>query len=564
MSGKPPASAKPATAAAHAQNAAAMDSAMTEEEKLKAMLKMTDAQWKQRQEEMSHDTRINIAGQKHTKKANVPEGEPPHGYICFRCMKRGKLVSLQHTRIMLTCTGHWIQACPTNDDASYDNKIRIKKTTGIPRSMLQKVDQAELDNLDEQQRQNVMVTSEGEYVLAQADKKTWQKFQDQKNATDQAKRNVQAGDKELQELGLECPIDKRMFVDPMKTPCCGKTYCHECIENALLDNDLECPNCHTANVSLEALESDEEAKNKIKELSSKKDGGSPTASNAPSPKSDENAVTSRPGSREGTKSPGSVAGKKRTASEATETRDSLNVPAPAMKRQKSGDSVSGTPKSQTDVQQSTTPNGPANATQIDMQNMMNQMMPNMPNMNIGMGFPGMMPFMPNMPNMPNMNMNMMNPMMMGMINGMSGMPNMNGLPNMNGMPNFNAMNGNMPNNINTNMNGNHGQAFQNNNQHGNGRGGFRNNKKFNNFQKTSSPAPPQAPAGLEHAPKGPKAMTTGPPPGVPTGPAAANKFSNQQRPTGKEEDNAYMRQPVNPQRAIKGRRGMRTAEYKEL
>ena len=135
---------------------------------------------------------------------------------------------------------------------------------------------------------------------------------------------------------------------------------------------------------------------------------------------------------------------------------------------------------------------------------------------------------------------------------------------MNGMPNFNAMNGNMPNNINNNMNGNHGQAFQNNNQHGNGRGGFRNNKKFNNFQKTSSPAPPQAPAGLEHAPKGPKAMTTGPPLGVPTGPAAANKFSNQQRPTGKEEDNAYMRQPVNPQRAIKGRRGMRTAEYKEL
>lgn len=63
---------------------------MTEEEKLKAMLKMTDAQWQQKQEEMSHDQRINIPGQKHgTKKANVPEGEPPHGYICFRCMKRG-------------------------------------------------------------------------------------------------------------------------------------------------------------------------------------------------------------------------------------------------------------------------------------------------------------------------------------------------------------------------------------------------------------------------------------------------------------------------------------------
>lgn len=82
--------------AARAQATAAMDSAMTEEEKLKAMLKMTDAQWQQKQEEMSHDQRINPSGQRPGKKANVPEGEPPHGYICFRCMKRGKLVALHY------------------------------------------------------------------------------------------------------------------------------------------------------------------------------------------------------------------------------------------------------------------------------------------------------------------------------------------------------------------------------------------------------------------------------------------------------------------------------------
>lgn len=90
VSGKPPASAKP-SAAARSSTAAIMDSAMTEEERLKAMLKMTDAQWQQKQEEMSHDTRINIAGGKSfSKKANVPEGEPPHGYVCFRCMQKGK------------------------------------------------------------------------------------------------------------------------------------------------------------------------------------------------------------------------------------------------------------------------------------------------------------------------------------------------------------------------------------------------------------------------------------------------------------------------------------------
>lgn len=64
---------------------------MTEEERIQAMLKMTDAKWQAEKEEMSHDTRINFGGPK-TKKANVPEGEPPHGYICYRCMKRGEFV----------------------------------------------------------------------------------------------------------------------------------------------------------------------------------------------------------------------------------------------------------------------------------------------------------------------------------------------------------------------------------------------------------------------------------------------------------------------------------------
>jgi len=471
---------------------------------------------------------------------------------------------------VLTSIGHWIQACPTNDDAAYDGKQRIRKTTGIPRSMLQKVDKAEIENLDEDIRQNVMITSEGEYVLAQADKKTWQKFQEQKNATDKAQKNVQRGDQELQELGLECPIDKRMFVDPMKTPCCGKTYCHECIENALLDNDLQCPSCQTENVSLERLEPDEDVKNKIKEYTNKKDGGS---SHAGSPRAEGN--DSRPVSRDGSvkspKSPSSVAGKKRSASEATETRDNLAVPAPAMKRQKSGGSEVGTPNSVTTGTQEpmanpTNTNGMPPELQAMMQQMQNMpnmpSMPNMPNMTgmngMNMGFPGMMPFMPNM--------NMMNPMMMMGMNGMNGMPNMNTMPNftnMNAMPN---MNGGYQNTPNQNTNGNHGQGW-NNNQYGNNRGGFRGGKKFNNFNKTSSPAPQLPPAGLENAPKGPKAMSAAPPAGVPTGPAAGNKFSNQQRQQGTEEDNAYMRQPVNPQRAMnrdKGRRGMRNAEYKEL
>ena len=91
VSGKPPATAKPTTAAATSKMSAAIDSAMSEEEKIKAMMKMQDAQWQNQQENMSHDQRINIAGSKNfSKKANVPEGEPPHGYVCFRCGQKGE------------------------------------------------------------------------------------------------------------------------------------------------------------------------------------------------------------------------------------------------------------------------------------------------------------------------------------------------------------------------------------------------------------------------------------------------------------------------------------------
>lgn len=60
--------------------------------------------------------------------------------------------------------GHWIQDCPTNNDREFDNRPRIKRTTGIPRSMLKAVDNPTGDI-----GQGVMVTPEGGYVVAQPD-----------------------------------------------------------------------------------------------------------------------------------------------------------------------------------------------------------------------------------------------------------------------------------------------------------------------------------------------------------------------------------------------------------
>merc|ERR1712093_272723 len=72
------------------------------------------------------------------------------------------------------------------------------------------------------------------------------------------------GDKELQDRGLECSIDKRIFIDPMKTPCCEKTFCNECITNALIESDFTCPGCQTEGVLIDDLKPDTETSAKIK------------------------------------------------------------------------------------------------------------------------------------------------------------------------------------------------------------------------------------------------------------------------------------------------------------
>ncbi len=91
---------------------------------------------------------------------------PPPGYICYRCLGKGK--DVQHSSGCITvaqhinaCTriDHFINDCPTNGNAEFD-KPKLKRTTGIPKAFLVKVEQTERD------RGNVMVTTTGDLVVA--------------------------------------------------------------------------------------------------------------------------------------------------------------------------------------------------------------------------------------------------------------------------------------------------------------------------------------------------------------------------------------------------------------
>ncbi|KIW02956.1 uncharacterized protein PV09_05620 [Verruconis gallopava] len=224
--------------------------ATNEAERLNAIFAAEGASWEQQQQEMAQQKRVQFKSS-NKRPLNVPDHEPPPKYVCHRCGQ----------------PGHWIQMCPTNSDPNFESKPKIKRTTGIPRSFMKKLDKPLGEGEIEEGLQGgtIMLDADGNHVIVNPDTATWKKAEAKLNASAAQKQEAEAaGSKELRELGLECPIDKKLFENPVKTPCCGKTYCHDCIENALVDNDLECPNCQRDGVLIDDLTVDEDIAAKIR------------------------------------------------------------------------------------------------------------------------------------------------------------------------------------------------------------------------------------------------------------------------------------------------------------
>ncbi|KAM5534666.1 hypothetical protein V8D89_011678 [Ganoderma adspersum] len=208
-----------------------------EDEAMAAMFQAQTASWEETQEKMSHATKIYSQprggaprGGKPYQPSHHPSDRPlPPSYVCYRCGQKG----------------HWIQDCPTNNDREFDNRPRIKRTTGIPRSFLKAVDNPTTGPLGA----GVMVTPEGGYVVAQPDSASWQKQVSRHKGLTEA----DIRDRPPSDPSLQCPIDGKLFRDAVKTPCCGTLYCEECVQTHLLERDFLCPNCARKIPSLDKL-----------------------------------------------------------------------------------------------------------------------------------------------------------------------------------------------------------------------------------------------------------------------------------------------------------------------
>lgn len=64
---------------------------------------------------------------------------------------------------------------------------------------------------------------------------------------------------------LTCPLDRRLFAEAVKVPCCGTTYCEECITSQLVEHDFECPACESKVASLKRLKKDEYVRARVAE-----------------------------------------------------------------------------------------------------------------------------------------------------------------------------------------------------------------------------------------------------------------------------------------------------------
>ncbi|XP_016974774.1 E3 ubiquitin-protein ligase RBBP6 isoform X2 [Drosophila rhopaloa] len=128
----------------------------------------------------------------HRIKGQSQVGEVPASYRCNKCKK----------------SGHWIKNCPF---ILGKDQQEVKRNTGIPRSFRDKPDAAENESSD--------------FVLPAV--------QNQEIPED-----------------LICGICRDIFVDAVMIPCCGSSFCDDCVRTSLLESeDSECPDCKEKNCS---------------------------------------------------------------------------------------------------------------------------------------------------------------------------------------------------------------------------------------------------------------------------------------------------------------------------
>ncbi|KAF5299439.1 hypothetical protein FQA39_LY11585 [Lamprigera yunnana] len=172
----------------------------SEEDKIKAMMSQSTQDY-----DPSNYLKIRGANQM---------GAVPTNYRCFKCHQGG----------------HWIKDCPLSLGSE---PIEIKKSTGIPRSFMVPVDGPQVPG--------AMMTPNGSFAVPVLDHKAYTE-KPQPAPPEEKKPEIPED--------LLCSLCSDLLTDAVMIPCCGDSYCDECIRSCLLESEEhECPACHERDIS---------------------------------------------------------------------------------------------------------------------------------------------------------------------------------------------------------------------------------------------------------------------------------------------------------------------------
>ncbi|XP_069566073.1 E3 ubiquitin-protein ligase RBBP6-like isoform X1 [Brachyistius frenatus] len=205
-------------------------------------------------------------------------------------MKLGTVLPVNYTCYRCGNTGHHIRNCPSSRDKNFEAPPRIKKSTGIPRSFMVEVDDPSI--------KGAMLTNCGRYAIPAIDAQAYAIGKKEKPPFIPQEKPESEAEVDPIPSELLCVICQDLLSDAVVIPCCGNSYCDDCIRSALLDSENHvCPTCSQSEVSPDTLIANkflrqavnnfkkerDHTKNSSKSSTSQSQSSAPTPSPAPNP-----------------------------------------------------------------------------------------------------------------------------------------------------------------------------------------------------------------------------------------------------------------------------------------
>uniref|UniRef100_A0A3Q0SGL8 RING-type domain-containing protein n=1 Tax=Amphilophus citrinellus TaxID=61819 RepID=A0A3Q0SGL8_AMPCI len=156
------------------------------------------------------------------------------------------MINQSFPSLKLSSCVHISSMCFGQQDKNNEVPLRIKKSTGIPRSFMVEVDDPNM--------KGAKLTNCGRYAIPAIDAVAYAIGKKEKPPFLPNEQPESEHEDDPIPSELLCLICNELLTDAVVIPCCGNSYCDECIRTALLESEYHiCPICDQSEVSPDTL-----------------------------------------------------------------------------------------------------------------------------------------------------------------------------------------------------------------------------------------------------------------------------------------------------------------------